>query len=65
MEQESLVQEIARLESANDHMLTELQMLDQLLRMTGFSKGLESLKEVAKQMIENEELESEEEVDHE
>jgi len=52
MKKKELLKEIARLESSNDHLLTELAYLDEILQLTGFSKGLESLKEVALEMIE-------------
>lgn len=62
MENQELLREIARLESKNDQLQTELDSLDELLRLTGFTRGLASLKEVANQMIYHQE-EDEEEMD--
>jgi len=60
MKKVEIEREIARLESINDLLMAELAYVDELLKLSGFSRGLESLKEVAMEM-----LESEEEVDHE
>lgn len=57
MENQELLREIARLESKNDQLQTELDYLDEILRQTGFTRGLASLKEVANQMIDQEEEE--------
>lgn len=51
--QEEVLREIARLESENDHLATEIDSVDRLLRLTGFPKGLESLKESASEIIED------------
>lgn len=42
-----LKKKIARLESVNDHLKTELQYLDELMRMIGFSQGLATVKATA------------------
>lgn len=42
-----LEKRIAHLESVNDHLLTELQYLDQLMRLIGFSQGLATVKATA------------------
>ena len=47
MKKADLLKKIARLESINDHLQTELQNLDQLMRSVGFSKGLETVKATA------------------
>lgn len=60
MKKVEIEREIARLESINDLLMAELAYVDELLKLSGFSRGLESLKEVAMEM-----LESEGEVDHE
>lgn len=52
--------EISRLESVNDHLKTEITYIDHLLRLSGFSRGLESLKEVAIEMIEHPDYEADE-----
>lgn len=42
-----LNQEIARLESVNDQLLTELKYVDQLMRQVGFTEGLATVKATA------------------
>ena len=59
MEDRDLEKEIARLESVNDQLLTEISYIDELLMLSGFSRGLESLKEVAIEMIEYPDCEGE------
>jgi hypothetical protein len=59
MENRDLEKEIARLESMNDQLLTEISYIDELLKLSGFSRGLESLKEVAIEMIEYPDCEGE------
>lgn len=44
---------LARLESFNDHLQSELDYLDKLMRALGFSKGLETIKATAREMIKN------------
>lgn len=44
---------IAYLESVNDQLLTELAYLDQLMRLVGFSEGLETVKATAKELYES------------
>lgn len=51
MTKEELLKQIAQLESINDHLMTELGYTDQLLRMSGFPEGLESLKLVALEIL--------------
>jgi hypothetical protein len=57
MDEQDLEQEIARLESVNDHLRTEIEYIDELLRQSGFTRGLESLKEVAQEMIQSPDFE--------
>ena len=52
MEKEPLLKKIAELETINDQLQTELRYLDQLLREAGFEHGLASLKNAAKELIE-------------
>ena len=52
-EEQILQNKIAHLESVNDQLDTELTQLDGLLRSTGFPNGIESVKEVALQVIED------------
>jgi len=60
MDQQQLKAEIARLESINDQLETEVAYVDELLRLSGFSRGIESLRDVAIEMIEHPDHESEE-----
>ncbi len=59
MENRELEKEIARLESLNDQLMTEISYINELLKLSGFSRGLESLKEVAIEMIEYPDCEGE------
>ncbi len=47
MTKEELLKKIARLEFANDQLTSELAYIDQLMRLVGFTDGLESLKATA------------------
>jgi hypothetical protein len=62
MNKVELEREVARLESINDQLLTEVSYIDELLRQSGFSRGLESLKEVAIEMIESPDFDIEREI---
>ena len=48
-----LEREIARLESVNDHMETEIHQLHYLLQEVGFEGGLATLKDVATAFVED------------
>lgn len=48
-----LMKKIARLESINDQLLTEVSELDQLMRMVGFSEGIRSVKMTAKEILDD------------
>ncbi len=52
MEQQLLIKRLAQLESINDQLLAEVQEVDRLLHNTGFPRGIESAKEVAEEMLE-------------
>ncbi len=47
-------------ESINDQLITELQMVDQLMRDVGFSNGLETIKATAQELQNNPEAYMEE-----
>lgn len=47
---------IAYLEFVNDQLQTELEYIDSLLKMIGFSEGLITIKTVAKEMIREDEF---------
>jgi len=43
---------IARLESINDQLTTEIAYIDKLMRLVGFSGGLATIKATAQEIIE-------------
>ncbi len=54
MTKKDLLKKVAYLESINDHLLTELGYLDHLMRLVGFSEGLETVKLTAEELVESE-----------
>lgn len=50
MEQELIEKKIARLESINDQLATELQALDELMKQVGFPNGIATVKAVAEEI---------------
>ena len=52
MEKQQLMQRLAQLEFMNDQLLAEVEEIDRLLHATGFPRGIESAKEVAEEMLE-------------
>ncbi|MCC5832515.1 MAG: hypothetical protein JJU12_05675 [Chlamydiales bacterium] len=54
MMQHTLEQKIAYLEFVNDQLLSEIQYVDQLLKLIGFPDGLETIKSAAQEVIEEE-----------
>jgi hypothetical protein len=52
-----LEKKLAHLEFVNDQLLTEISYVDGLLRLIGFSNGLESIKNAAKEVLEQENIE--------
>ncbi len=54
MTKKDLMQKVARLETVNDHLLTELGYIDHLMRLVGFSSGLETVKLTARELYETE-----------
>jgi hypothetical protein len=44
MKQADLTSKLARLEMMDDHIESEFEYLDKLLRLVGFDEGIESLK---------------------
>jgi hypothetical protein len=52
MDQNRLINKIAKLETINDQLSAELKYLDQISRKLGFSNGLKTLKEAAVELIE-------------
>jgi hypothetical protein len=55
MTKADLQKKIARLESINDYLQTELDYMDHLMRLVGFSCGLETVKLTAKELYDSEE----------
>jgi hypothetical protein len=53
MNKTQLGTKIARLESMNDQLESEILYIDTLLRSVGFPNGLASAKEVALELLEN------------
>lgn len=51
MEDADLIDKIAKLESINDQLQSEIESVDSLLRLLGFVNGLETAKETAKEML--------------
>ena len=54
MTKKDLLKKVAHLESLNDHLLTELGYVDRLMRLVGFSGGLETVKLTAQELYEAE-----------
>jgi hypothetical protein len=52
MNKTQIQQKIARLEFIHDQLETELVYVDELLKSVGFPRGLESAKEVAEELLE-------------
>ena len=65
MEKRDLVQKVAKLESVNDQLASEIRELDRLARNLGFSDGIETLKAAAVELIEERKLEDFNQVDEE
>lgn len=51
MNNQGLLKKIAKLESMNDQLISELNYLESLTRSLGFAEGLKTLKEAALEMI--------------
>lgn len=54
-----LLKKIAVLESINDQLSTEVEYVDRLMRLLGFSEGLLTVKSTAQEIIEKGYLEEE------
>ncbi len=53
MRKADILKEIAKLETANDFISTELCAIDKMMRKIGFSNGLHTVKLTAQEIIEN------------
>ncbi len=51
MSEKEILKKIALLETVHDHLTTERSYLNSILILAGFPKGLESVKEVALEML--------------
>ena len=49
MTKEQLEQKLARLESINDQLMSEITTIDGMMRIIGFTNGLASLKETGEE----------------
>lgn len=54
----NLLKKIAHLESINDHLATEVSYVDMLMRLVGFTSGLETIKATAQEIIKTKEQKS-------
>lgn len=54
MKHKLLFKKIARLESINDQLLSERNYIDHLMRLIGFTEGLETVKLSAQELLEKE-----------
>jgi hypothetical protein len=54
MTKKELLKKVAYLESLNDQLITELSYLDKLMRLVGFSEGLETVKATAQEILQKE-----------
>jgi hypothetical protein len=50
MTKQQLQRKIARMETVQDHLLTELHYLDQLMKMIGFEGGLAAVKAIGEEL---------------
>lgn len=48
-----ITKKLAQLEFINDQLVSELSYIDKLMRQIGFSEGLDSLKNTAKELYDN------------
>lgn len=60
MTKAQLMKKIAVLESINDQLTSEVEYVDRLMRMLGFSEGLLTVKSTAQEILENGYLDQEE-----
>lgn len=55
MTKNQLLKKIARLESLNDHLSSEIEYMDKLMKLVGFIGGLEGIKLTAQHLLAEEE----------
>ena len=61
MTKEQLIKKFSELESINDQLQAEIRYLDDLLREVGFEEGLKTLKFAARELIEEDRQDNQEE----
>ena len=54
MKEKTLLKKIAKLESINDQLASELAYLERLAKSLGFAEGLKTLKEAALELLQQE-----------
>lgn len=54
MELRELEKKLAYLEFVNDQLMSEIRYVDELLRLVGFTNGLETVKAAAREMVDEE-----------
>lgn len=52
MKHKTLLKKVAKLESVNDQLATEISYLESLTKSLGFAQGLKTLKEAALELLE-------------
>ena len=52
MTKTELQKKIARLETINDQLVSEVEYIDKMMRMVGFANGIETVKATAQEIIE-------------
>lgn len=60
MTKAQLQKRVAYLESINDQLMTEVNYVDHLMRLLGFSEGLQSVKASAQEILDQAEVEEDE-----
>lgn len=64
MTKQQLLKKIAMLESINDQLVTEVNYVDGLMKMLGFSEGLRTIKATAQEIIDQGLLEDNSDEEH-
>jgi hypothetical protein len=59
MNKVDLLKRIAQLETMNDHLQTEIEYVDQLMRLAGFQGGIETVKLAAQEIVKQNQIEAE------
>lgn len=58
MEEQKLLKKIAKLESMQDQLMSELRYLNELTKKLGFSEGIKTLKSAALELLEEQKKKS-------